>query len=179
MDLLFIFSGKRPPPIEGCPESLEALMTRCWNKDAQIRPTMGEIVQKMQFTQQFFPTGDDPIFPEESSNFNDEDLETLPSSYASAKENITSKSEVDHHSGKNLNNADNKNIITKTQHHPNNTNHNSGSGPETDQSSTSQSGIESPRSAISNCDLNDKPLRVKLINQSVSVMCEFFRINTC
>ena len=64
------FSGKRPPPIEGCPESLEALMTRCWNKDAQIRPTMGEIVQKMQFTQQFFPTGDDPIFPEESSNFN-------------------------------------------------------------------------------------------------------------
>ena len=178
MDLLFIFSGKRPPPIEGCPESLEALMTRCWNKDAQIRPTMGEIVQKMQFTQQFFPTGDDPIFPEESSNFNDEDLETLPSSYASAKENITSKSEVDHHSGKNLNNAD-KNIITKTQHHPNNTNHNSGSGPETDQSSTSQSGIESPRSAISNCDLNDKPLRVKLINQSVSVMCEFFRINTC
>ena len=155
-------------------------MTRCWNKDAQIRPTMGEIVQKMQFTQQFFPTGDDPIFPEESSNFNDEDLETLPSSYASAKENITSKSEVDHHSGKNLNNADNKNIITKTQHHPNNTNHNSGSGPETDQSSNSQSGIESPRSVISNCDLNDKPLRVKLINQSVSaVMCALLIDTKC
>ena len=123
-------------------------MTRCWNKDAQIRPTMGEIVQKMQFTQQFFPTGDDPIFPEESSNFNDEDLETLPSSYASAKENITSKSEVDCQTGNG---------------NPNN--HNSS---ETDQSSLS--GIESPRSVISNCDLNnDKPLRVKLINQSVSV----------
>ena len=137
-------------------------MTRCWNKDAQIRPTMGEIVRKMQFTQQFFPTADDPIFPEESSsvtNFNDEDLETLPSSYASAKENITSKSEVDyhpHHTG-------NINDITKT---PNN--HNS--------SETDHSGIESPRSVISNCDNSDKPLRVKLINQSVSVCVYFLKL---
>ena len=161
--IFFPNSGKRPPPIEGCPESLEALMTRCWNKDAQIRPTMGEIVRKMQFTQQFFPTADDPIFPEESSvtNFNDEDLETLPSSYASAKENITSKSEVDYHQ-----HTGNINDITKTpnNHH----NHNS--------SETDHSGIESPRSVISNCDNNDKPLRVKLINQSVSV-CVFFKIN--
>ena len=39
-----IHSGKRPPPILGCPEVLESLMNRCWNKDASVRPTMGEIL---------------------------------------------------------------------------------------------------------------------------------------
>ena len=38
-----IHSGKRPPPILGCPEVLESLMNRCWNKDAGVRPTMGKI----------------------------------------------------------------------------------------------------------------------------------------
>ena len=63
MNPFFVYSGKRPPPIQNCPEELEILMTRCWNKDARIRPTMGEIVQKMQFIQQFFPRAYDPIFP--------------------------------------------------------------------------------------------------------------------
>ena len=39
-----IHSGKRPPPILGCPEVLESLMNRCWNKDAGVRPTMGKIL---------------------------------------------------------------------------------------------------------------------------------------
>ena len=46
-----IHSGQRPPPILDCPEILESLMNRCWNKDASVRPTMGEIVQTMSFIQ--------------------------------------------------------------------------------------------------------------------------------
>ena len=46
-----IHSGRRPPPILDCPEVLESLMNRCWNKDASVRPTMAEIVQTMSFIQ--------------------------------------------------------------------------------------------------------------------------------
>lgn len=101
-----IHSGQRPPPILDCPEILESLMARCWNKDASIRPTMAEIVTTMQFIQQFFPIAEDPLpFPdddldavttaEDEEDKTSDDLETLPSScYASARENV-SKSEVD------------------------------------------------------------------------------------
>ena len=98
-----LFSGKRPPPIQGCPEMLEVLMNRCWNKDAQVRPTMNEIVDEMQFYQAYFPPANEPIFPEEPDtniinkihNEANEDLETLDSScYASARDR-SDKSEVD------------------------------------------------------------------------------------
>lgn len=101
-----IHSGKRPPPIQNCPEELEELMTRCWNKDATVRPTMDEIVEQMQFIQTFFPEAADPLdFPDEEydgqarddarSATDEGDLETLPSScYDSAQASIPSNSEV-------------------------------------------------------------------------------------
>ena len=103
MKYFSLFSGKRPPPIQGCPEMLEVLMNRCWNKDAQVRPTMNEIVDEMQSYQAYFPPANEPIFPEEHDtniinkihNEANEDLETLDSScYASARDR-SDKSEVD------------------------------------------------------------------------------------
>ena len=86
-----IHSGKRPPPILDCPEVLESLMNRCWNKDASVRPTMGEIVETMNFVKEFFPPTDNQplIFPEDQEN----ESETCSSCYESAKENVE-KSEV-------------------------------------------------------------------------------------
>ena len=78
-------------------------MNRCWNKDAQVRPTMNEIVEEMQSYQAYFPPANEPIFPEEPDtniinkmhNDANEDLETLDSScYASARDR-SDKSEVD------------------------------------------------------------------------------------
>ena len=86
-----IHSGRRPPPILDCPEILENLMNRCWNKDTSVRPTMSEIVETMTFMQKFFPEATDPlVFPDEV-----DDTENS-SCYESAKENVT-KSEVSLH----------------------------------------------------------------------------------
>ena len=110
-----IHSGKRPPPILGCPEQLESLMNRCWNKDARIRPTMGEIVVIMSDVQQFFPQADDPLdFPEE---INEDDDEKSSSSYQSAKENLNSKSEVV--KVDEIDVVDHKSIASSSQHKSN------------------------------------------------------------
>lgn len=96
-----IHSGQRPPPIQDCPEILEDLMTRCWDKDSSVRPTMSEIVEHMNVILRFFPKAEDAlVFPEtEESAGTDEgdlgDLETLPSSsYGSALASIKTRSEV-------------------------------------------------------------------------------------
>ena len=87
-------------------------MMRCWDKDASVRPTMGEIIETISFIQPFFPPAIDPLdFPDEDAATSDvnlksddktsddglADLETLPSScYESARDKLSSKdSEVD------------------------------------------------------------------------------------
>ena len=65
-----IHSGKRPPPIRGCPEQLEDLMERCWDKDTRIRPTIDEVVEEVNAMLPFFPdVADDPLILPEGSNF--------------------------------------------------------------------------------------------------------------
>ncbi|KAG8039543.1 hypothetical protein G9C98_008186 [Cotesia typhae] len=39
--------GQRPPLIEGCPKPIEDLITRCWSKRPEERPSMDEIVRVM------------------------------------------------------------------------------------------------------------------------------------
>ncbi len=61
-----IHSGQRPPRVAGCPPPLEDLMERCWDKDVRVRPTVSEVVERMEAVVGFFPSAqDDPLeFPE-------------------------------------------------------------------------------------------------------------------
>ena len=56
-----IHTDQRPPMIKGCPPPLENLMTKCWDKDIGIRPSMTEVVTEMSFLSQFFPGSQEPI----------------------------------------------------------------------------------------------------------------------
>ena len=56
-----IHTDQRPPMIKGCPPGLESLMTKCWDKDIGIRPSMTEVVTEMSFLSQFFPGSQEPI----------------------------------------------------------------------------------------------------------------------
>jgi len=61
-----IHSGQRPPKVSGCPQLLEDLMERCWDKDTEVRPDISEVVEVIKFVKRFFPDpSEDPlIFPE-------------------------------------------------------------------------------------------------------------------
>lgn len=43
-----ILSGARPPFTDAFPDSYKALITKCWDRDPNVRPTMEEIVEKME-----------------------------------------------------------------------------------------------------------------------------------
>ena len=47
--------------LQGCPPVLETLMTKCWNKDISVRPSMEEVATQMAFLAQFFPGSNEPI----------------------------------------------------------------------------------------------------------------------
>ncbi|XP_003689810.1 LOW QUALITY PROTEIN: mitogen-activated protein kinase kinase kinase 7 [Apis florea] len=53
--------GQRPPLIEGCPKPLEDLMTRCWHKSPEERPSMDEVVEIMTTLSQFFSEHLEPV----------------------------------------------------------------------------------------------------------------------
>lgn len=53
--------GQRPPLIEGCPKPLEDLMTRCWHKSPEERPSMDEVVEIMTILSQFFNEHLEPV----------------------------------------------------------------------------------------------------------------------
>ncbi|XP_029170810.1 mitogen-activated protein kinase kinase kinase 7-like [Nylanderia fulva] len=53
--------GQRPPLIEGCPKPLENLMTRCWQKIPEARPSMDEVVRIMTKLSEFFSHHLEPI----------------------------------------------------------------------------------------------------------------------
>ncbi|CAK9807861.1 Mitogen-activated protein kinase kinase kinase 7 [Anthophora plagiata] len=53
--------GQRPPLIEGCPKPIEDLMTRCWHKSPEERPSMDEVVEIMMTLSQFFSDYLEPV----------------------------------------------------------------------------------------------------------------------
>ena len=53
--------GQRPPLIEGCPKPIEDLMTRCWHKSPEERPSMDEVVEIMTMLSQFFNSHLEPV----------------------------------------------------------------------------------------------------------------------
>ncbi|XP_015191655.1 PREDICTED: mitogen-activated protein kinase kinase kinase 7-like [Polistes dominula] len=53
--------GQRPPLIEGCPRPIEELMTRCWQKCPEDRPSMDEVVRIMTILFEFFNNNLEPV----------------------------------------------------------------------------------------------------------------------
>ncbi|XP_014489241.1 PREDICTED: mitogen-activated protein kinase kinase kinase 7-like [Dinoponera quadriceps] len=53
--------GQRPPLIEGCPKPIEDLMTRCWQKAPEERPSMDEVVRIMTELSEFFSHHLEPV----------------------------------------------------------------------------------------------------------------------
>ncbi|KAL6267587.1 hypothetical protein P5V15_000661 [Pogonomyrmex californicus] len=53
--------GQRPPLIEGCPKPIEDLMTRCWRKAPEERPSMDEVVRIMTELSEFFKRHLEPV----------------------------------------------------------------------------------------------------------------------
>ncbi|XP_050590385.1 mitogen-activated protein kinase kinase kinase 7-like [Bombus affinis] len=53
--------GQRPPLIEGCPKPIEDLMTRCWHKSPEERPSMDAVVEIMTTLSQFFNGHLEPV----------------------------------------------------------------------------------------------------------------------
>jgi len=78
-----VHTGQRPPLIANCPPPLEMLMTSCWEKESSERPSMLEVVDKMEKLAEFFPGGDQPITEyeddtcEEEEDAEDEDEDTI------------------------------------------------------------------------------------------------------
>ncbi|RWS12919.1 mitogen-activated protein kinase kinase kinase 7-like protein [Dinothrombium tinctorium] len=46
--------GQRPPLLKNCPKPIELLITRCWDKDPKMRPSIAEVVDKMQLILEIF-----------------------------------------------------------------------------------------------------------------------------
>ncbi|XP_034192855.1 mitogen-activated protein kinase kinase kinase 7 [Osmia lignaria lignaria] len=53
--------GQRPPLIEGCPKPIEDLLTRCWHKSPEERPSMDKVVEIMTILSQFFSGHLEPV----------------------------------------------------------------------------------------------------------------------
>nr|NP_001071829.1 mitogen-activated protein kinase kinase kinase [Ciona intestinalis]BAE06720.1 mitogen-activated protein kinase kinase kinase [Ciona intestinalis] len=73
-----VHTGARPDLIQGCPQPVESLMTRCWSAKPNERPSMDEIVVAMSDLMQFFPGGNSPL------NFPLHDSDSIPSSESSS-----------------------------------------------------------------------------------------------
>ncbi|XP_065087059.1 mitogen-activated protein kinase kinase kinase 7 isoform X2 [Ochlerotatus camptorhynchus] len=64
-----VHQGSRPPLIEGCPKPLEELMINCWTQNPANRPSMQEVVDKMNQLCKFFPGEFEPIvYPNEDDD---------------------------------------------------------------------------------------------------------------
>ncbi|GLV34596.1 TGF-beta activated kinase 1 [Carabus blaptoides fortunei] len=79
-----VHKGQRPPLLEGCPPTIEKLMTACWDQNPTLRPTMQEVVQSMSELAIYFPGGDTPVdySPEANNGDYDEDEEAFHSDEA-------------------------------------------------------------------------------------------------
>lgn len=56
-----VHKGERPPPLRKCPPKIDSLMTRCWDKDPDKRPSMREVMMEMDDIMQFCEGCDEPI----------------------------------------------------------------------------------------------------------------------
>jgi mitogen-activated protein kinase kinase kinase 7 len=54
-------NGARPPLVRNCPPPIEKLMMQCWDQDASKRPSMEEIVKKMEVICSLLPGADEPL----------------------------------------------------------------------------------------------------------------------
>lgn len=57
----YVHEGNRPPLLDGCPKSLENLMTICWDQEPSNRPSMATVVDIMKKLLPLFPGGDQPL----------------------------------------------------------------------------------------------------------------------
>lgn len=63
-----VHRGTRPPLIKDLPEPIESLMTRCWDKEPSLRPSMEEVMNTMSDLMKYFPGSEEPLkFPHQSS----------------------------------------------------------------------------------------------------------------
>ncbi|XP_014249311.1 mitogen-activated protein kinase kinase kinase 7-like [Cimex lectularius] len=94
-----VHKGVRPPLIINCPPPIEKLITKCWDKDLEVRPSISEVVRIMELLLPYFSGYDEPITSEEedssinegsqeqdydySNEFDDDELpeEIIPDSY--------------------------------------------------------------------------------------------------
>lgn len=56
-----VHRGTRPPLIKDLPETIETLMTRCWDKEPSQRPSMEEVRNTMSDLMKYFPGSDEPL----------------------------------------------------------------------------------------------------------------------
>ncbi|XP_063916019.1 mitogen-activated protein kinase kinase kinase 7-like isoform X2 [Zophobas morio] len=54
-------NGARPPLIRNCPPPIEKLMTQCWDQQAANRPSMEQIVKKMEVICSLLPGAEEPL----------------------------------------------------------------------------------------------------------------------
>lgn len=75
-----VHTGQRPPLLQNCPQPIEDLMVRCWNKVPSERPSMNEIVEFMTHLLGFFSGHLKPIkysLIDEINNANDSQSDTI------------------------------------------------------------------------------------------------------
>ena len=64
-----VHSGKRPHLIQACPEVLDCLMRRCWEKDAVLRPSMSDVVTILATIRPLFSGSEERLrYPSNSSS---------------------------------------------------------------------------------------------------------------
>ncbi|XP_051941726.1 mitogen-activated protein kinase kinase kinase 7-like isoform X2 [Hippocampus zosterae] len=63
-----VHRGTRPPLIKDLPVPIETLMTHCWDKEPNQRPSMEQIKNTMSNLMKYFPGSDEPLrLPHQSS----------------------------------------------------------------------------------------------------------------
>lgn len=65
-----VHTGHRPPLLEGCPKTIERLMTTCWDQSPSKRPSMAEVVEMLTVLDTFLEEPDFPL------DFNDNSEES-------------------------------------------------------------------------------------------------------
>ncbi|CAG2166060.1 unnamed protein product [Oppiella nova] len=62
-------SGERPPRFANCPHNIDNLMTRCWDKDPTVRPSMDTVVGEIEnIFDDFYDMYHAPITPPDSGS---------------------------------------------------------------------------------------------------------------
>ncbi|XP_060521638.1 mitogen-activated protein kinase kinase kinase 7-like isoform X2 [Cylas formicarius] len=86
-----VHKGRRPPLIRNCPAPIESLMTESWNQDPNKRPSMDEIVSRMELICFLLPGAEEPISCREQVYDDDplEELEEISSDENDSDESVT------------------------------------------------------------------------------------------